>query len=669
MEDLIVNAIRRVTGYRDIHLEIPEREEFGEYSSNVAMQMFAGGKEILRQVQDDKVGSDILSSLSISNSLINKLTDLKSPRELAEEITKQLKTDKELLKVVDKIEVACPGFINFYLKTDVFLQNLNEIIKMGDEYGKSGEKTGQKILLEHTSPNPQTTIMLGHLRNNFLGMTMSNIYEFQGAKVVRDAINNDRGIHICRSMYGYLMFAGKETGLTKEELKNFKDVPEARLENITNNIVWRDLLKKWIEKQEKWFVPEELELKSDHANLIWYVLGSKAFKKFDHSTKQVKEILLAWEKEESDIWQLWRLILSWSEKGYQETYRRIGSVHDWVWHESELYKGGKELVEEGLKKGIFQKSEGAIVTNLKKYNLPDTVVIKSDGTSTYIVFDLNLTLQKQKKFQSDIYIWTIGQEQSHYFRQMFAVCEQLGLGKRRDFFHLSYALINFKGSGKMSTREGSVVMADEILDELENKVKKIMKSSDQKLRRDLTAEDTKQLVSIIALAAIKYSLLKVGRETTIFYDINESISLEGYSGPYLQYTFARTQSVLDKSEARNPKYEINTELEINEEEYTLLRFLYQFPGIIEEAAKNYSPNLLCNYLYTLAQKFNTFYNRYRILESGESPEGIAESEDVNTLNTGHRTQTADFRLALTSATGQVLKTGLNLLGIEAPERM
>ena len=577
----ILKALAKVTGVKpeQIHLETPENEEFGDYSSNIALQIKG-----------------------------------KNPREVSNRIVQKLKKDNKLQTLVSNIEVAGPGFINFWLKSTVLLTELNEVVEKKDEYGKSETKKGKKVLLEHTSPNPQTTIMLGHLRNNFLGMSIANLLEFQGAEVVRDAIVNDRGIHISRSMYGYLVFAGKETGLTKEELVGFKDVPDERLEEISRNALWRELLIQWSGKNALWYVPDELSLKPDHANLIWYVLGSKAFKLFDNVKGQVKEILMEWEKENKDVWELWRKILDWSNKGYEETYKRVGSKHDWVWHESELYKGGKELVEKGLEDGVFQKSEGAIVTNLKKSNLSDMVVIKSDGTSTYVVFDLNLTVQKQRKFPSDLYLWTIGQEQTLYFKQLFAVCEQLGLGEKENFYHLSYALINFKGSRKMSTREGSVVMADEILDKLEEKALEIIKSSNQELRAKLTDRETEELVKTIALGAIKYSLLRVARETTIFYDMKGSISLEGNSGPYLQYTYARTQSVLRKAQAMPFKDTVFKGINQNKEESALLRSFIHFSEVIASAAKNYSPNLLCNYLYDLASKFNLFYARHRILD-------------------------------------------------------
>ncbi|KKQ97629.1 MAG: Arginine-tRNA ligase [Candidatus Woesebacteria bacterium GW2011_GWB1_39_12] len=640
MKDQIIKTLKKVTGQKEIHLESPENEEFGDYSANIAMQLFARTKNKEQRTKGE------------------------NPMQVAVEIVNKLKADKELTKYIDKIEVAGPGFINFWLKKEVLIDGLMQIDSKKENYGKSDIYGGKEIVLEHTSPNPQTTIMLGHLRNNFLGMSISNLLEFSGARVLRDAIVNDRGIHICRSIWGYLNFASKKSGIKIDELLNYKEISQNSIESVIAKSGWRESLNLWIQDKSGWLVPEDLSLKPDHANLIWYVLGSKAFKLSKEVEKQVKEILKAWEEEDKDVWHVWKVILAWSEKGYDETYKRIGSVHDQVWYESELYKGGKEFVETGLKKGVFQRSKGAIVTNLKKYNLADTVVIKSDGTSTYMVFDLNLTSKKIEKFKADLYIWTIGLEQSLYFKQMFAVCEQLELGKREQFFHLSYALINFKGGGKMATREGSVVMADEILDQLEGKTREIIKSSNQKLRARLSDKENSDLVKQIALAAIKYSLLKVSRETTIYYDMNESISLEGNSGPYLQYTYARTQSVLRK--ARGKRQEVKdlkgTTLQLNVEEELLLRTFIHFPEIIEEAVRNYSPNLLCNYLYDLAQKYNLFYQKHRILEN-------VDSGKKNTPYTEHRSPTTSFRLTLTSATGQILKTGLYLLGIKVPEKM
>ena len=617
LDKVIADSIRKVSQIEEINVEIPEIESHGDYSSNVAMQVASSHK--------------------------------KDPQEVAQELVIKLNEEVQLKEFIEKIDIAHPGFINFWVKDIYLLDNLNKIIKKKDKYGSSNLLEGKTISLEHTSPNPQTTIMLGHLRNNFLGMSVSKLLGFQGAKVIKDAIVNDRGIHISRSLFGYLVFANKKTGLSIDELINYKEIPEEKILSMAERSDWRDLLYQWVDNKLSWLVPQDLSLKPDHANLIWYVLGSKSFKKSEVVESQVKEILLAWEAEDEKVWDIWRTVLNWSDTGYIETYKRIGSEHDWVWYESELYKGGKEMVLRGLEKGIFQKSKGAIVTNLKKYGLPDNVVIKSDGTSTYIVFDLNLTANKIDKYKADKYIWTIGAEQSLYFKQMFAVCEQLGLGKLEDFYHLSYALINFKGGGKMATREGSVVPADDVLNQLEEKARGIIENTNSDLRGKLSEEEKQELVKKVALGAIKYSLLKYARETTVFYDLDESISLEGNSGPYIQYTYTRTLSVLlkagkDTSEYRKDDVKANN---LNEEELSIMRLLQHFPEVVAKAQESYSPNFIANYVFDLAHKYNAFYNKHKIIGSQEE----------------------DFRLLLTAATGQVIKTGLNLLGILAPSKM
>ncbi len=635
-KDLIAVLKKLKISPKKLSLEHPVNPEHGDYSTNVAMIKFQKARLSARQ---GKTG--FLTPVDLANKIVNTWRSLGLPEYLA------------------KIEVAPPGFINLKLSPEFLSTKLVEVLKKGKRYGKGSLLKDKRILLEHTSPNPQTTIMLGHLRNNFLGMAMGNILEFQGAKVVKDCVVNDRGVHICKAIWGYLVFGQKKSKLSKSQLLNFKKIPDGRIKALGKKIDWSKSLEEWTKKKSSWLTPKDLRLKPDHANLIWYVLGSRAYDLSEKVRQQVEEILLAWEAEDKGVWQIWKQILDWSTKGYQETYKRVGSIHDWVWRESDHYKQGKEIVKLGLKKAVFRKSEGAIVTDLAKYGFPDTVVVKVDGTALYITQDLALTKLKTKQFPSDLYIWDIGEEQSLYFKQLFAVCEQLGIGSLEKFFHLSYALINFKGGGKMATRKGEVVKADEILDELEGRALEIIKNSNQELRGKLTKSQLKNLAKAVALGAIKYSLLRFSRETTIYFDIDESLALEGNSGPYLQYTYARCMSVLQKAK-QNGKWKmengkLNSQFSIlnsqfEPEELSILRVLYRFPEVVVEAGENYSPNLICNFLFDLAQKYNFFYNKLPILK--------AESEELK-----------DFRLALTAAVGQIIKNGLNLLGIQTPERM
>lgn len=547
-----------------------------------------------------------------SNSALNK----ENPRKYAEKLVKKLQSNSMLLELVEKIELAGPGFINFWLRKDILINNLIHIDREKEKYGFSKVNNGQVWEIEHTSPNPNKAMHLGHLRNNVTGMAIANIAEATGVKVVRDCVDNNRGIAIAKLMWGYLKF-GRKDG------KNITDISY------------------WLKHQDEWQTPDDLQIRPDRFVDNFYVKGSLDFDMDKSVEERVRQMVIDWESEEPNNRALWKKVLEYSYSGQELTLKRLGNRWDKVWRESDHYKQGKELVELGLKKGIFKKSNGAIVTDLSKYSLPDTVVIKKDGTALYITQDLALTKLKKETFNADKLFWVIGPEQSLAMKQMFAVCEQLGIGKIEDFIHLAYGYMSIKGQGKMSSRLGNVVYIDDLLDLAKDRVKNIM---DKSL---FSQKDLDKISEMVGVGAVKYSILKVGRLQDIAFDINESVSIEGNSGPYIQYTIARCNSVLNK--ARSFNLEIGN-WEVESEELLILRILIKFREVLIESANKYSPNLLCNYLYDLSQKFNSFYNKYRILE--------AETKESKV-----------FRLFLTKAVGQVLKNGLKLLGIESPEKM
>lgn len=603
----------------EVVLEHPNLEENGDYSSSVALKLAKDVKE---------------NPVVLANKIVQKLdqSDLKNV-------------------IFEEVTVAGPGFVNFFLSKKFLQQQVTKIQTMGDSYGKGEYLTGQKISVEHTGPNPQTTIMIGHLRNNFLGMTMGRLWKSMGAKIFLDCMDNDRGIHLCRSMFGYLVFANKNDGLSISELKNFKEVSEEKILKMVQGANWQARIQEWSENKEQWVNPVDLRVKSDHANLIWYVLGSKAYGLSDETKKQVGEILVAWEKVDPLVRDLWRMILDWSVEGYRQTYERIGSHHDKVWHESEHYQRGKDIVADGLKKGVFVESKGAIVTNLASYKLPDTVVVKADGTGLYLTQDIALTKIKRENFKANLYVWDIGEEQTLYFQQLFAVCEQLGIGKRSDYLHLSYALVNLKGGKKMSTRKGDVIPADDVLDELRDQALGIMEASKTDQRNGFSEAERNDLAEKVAIAAVKYGMLRYGIKTTIQFDIEESLSLDGDSGPYIQYSYARARSLTRKAEGQGLVAGDlqETKLNLANEEVDILRFIYRYPEVTEQAARQIAPNLIASYLFELAKRFNAFYNQVPVL--------AGQKEEIG------------FRLAVVGVVAQVLKNGLNLLGIEALEKM
>jgi arginyl-tRNA synthetase len=416
----------------------------------------------------------------------------------------------------------------------------------------------------------------------------------------------------------------------------------------------------WFRHQEEWLTPEEAMIRPDRFVDELYVKGSADFEKDECVQGKVKQLVIDWENKDKENWALWKRVLSYSYLGQQLTLNRLGNKWDKVWHEHEHYQEGKDLVTLGLKKKIFKKGEnGAIITDLNKFNIPDTVVIKADGTALYITQDLALTRLKKETFQPDVLHWVIGPEQSLALKQMFASCDKLGIIDYKSCVHIAYGYMSLKGKGKMSSRAGTVVYIDDLIDQVKEKI--AVKISSEKFK----LSEMDKIAEVLALGAIKYSILKVGRLTNTAFDLEESVSVDGNSGPYLQYTYARCCSVLQRSGITNYQLPI-INYSPNSEELAILRFIYRFPEVVQAAATQYSPNLVCTFLYELAQRFNTFYNKHRILGSTDSsvPNSLAEldpaPQDPNPLV---------FRLLLTSTVSQVLKNGLTLLGIQTPEKM
>lgn len=577
IKKIIIRSLEKASGVKNPNLEFSARSDFGDYTTNIALQS-------------------------------------KNPKKTAEAILDKLNKNKNLEDVIDRIEIAGPGFINFHLSTKVLTNNLIQILEEKEKYGRSTEGKGKKWLIEHTSPNPNKAMHLGHLRNNVTGMAIANLWEAVGIKVIRDDIDNNRGISIAKLMWGYLKFANKK-----------------KRGNLD--------ISYWYKHQNEWMEPEDLNLRPDKFVDELYTRASVDFENPEVES-QVRQMVVDWEKGDKENRELWKKVLAYSYLGQKMTLKRLGNKWDKIWHEHEHYKLGKKIVEEGLKKGVFKIGKGgAIVTDLKKYKLPDTVVIKSDGTALYITQDLALTKLKIDTFRPDHLYWVIGPEQSLALKQLFAVCDQLGIGRLDQFTHIVFGYMSRKGQGKMSSRKGNVIYIDDLLDQAKAEI-------ERRIEGQFTPQEKDKISEEVGVAAVKYSILKVGRLQDIAFDFDESLSFDGNSGPYLQYTYARTQSVVHKSQFLNLSFGNDID-NFDDEELLVLRELVKFSNIIQMAGENYAPNILCGYLFDLAGKYNTFYNKLKIIGS--------ENEK--------------FRLALTLATGQVLKNGLTLLGISALEKM
>jgi arginyl-tRNA synthetase len=594
----IANATKLDAG--ELRLETPEIIEHGDYASNVAM------------VLAKKNGTD--------------------PRTVALEIVDKLRKDSDLEKIIKKIDIAGPGFINFYLSRAALERCIDSIHKDADKYGSSKLHKDKKYLIEHTSPNTVKTLHVGHVRNNTLGMAMHNLLAFAGADVTLDAINNDRGIHVMKAVWAYMKYGKGKT-------------------------------------------PDSEKVKPDHFVDHYYVLGTKK-ERVKGVKAEMQTLLKKWEANDKEVVEVWKKLRDWTFDGFKLTYKRLGSCHDKQWFESDFWEKGKETVELGLKKGVFKRlPDGAVLSNLKNYGLTDTVVLRADGTTMYHTQDLYLTQLKRKEFPSDLYIWDVGPEQTLYLRQLFAMLDQLRVGELKNYFHLAYGFIFLKGKGKMSSREGTVVSADWLMDEVVKKAEQLMDESETE--KKLTKNEKKKISESVGLGAIKYGLLKVSRLKDIQFDIDESLSLEGDSGPYIQYTYARCKSVLRKSQITNSKLQTNLKSQIpnykvSKEENELMRTFIHFPEVVDMAAENCAPNYICTYLFDLAQKFNTFYNKHSILDPEVDAQRQSLSVDAEVdidIDKDMVDNIKNFRLALTSGAAQILSNGLNLLGIEAPERM
>ena len=481
MREEITKALQKATGEKNIQIEFPDNEAHGDFSTNIA--------------------------------LVLAKKKAKNPREYAEEIVSKLNKVPNLAEIVEKIEVAGSGFINFWLSKESLSDNLKEILSKKENYGKSDSLKGKSYLVEHTSPNTIKTLHVGHVRNNTLGMGVHNLLEALEADVKLDVINNDRGIHVMKAVWAYMKYGEGKS-------------------------------------------PESEGVKPDHFVDKFYVMGAKMADDEEKIKDEMQELLRKWESGDKEVRDVWKKLRDWTLAGFKETYKRLGSYHDHQWFESDFYEHGKEMVEQGLKKGIFKKlPDGAVLSNLSKYDLSDTIVLRADGTSMYHTQDLYLTKLKREKFPSDLYMWDIGPEQELYLKQLFAMCEQLGIGKKENYFHMAYGFVYLKGGGKMSSRAGNVVSADTLLDEMVGKAKKIIEKSET--GRNFTGDEKEKVAEAVGVGAIKYGFSKVGRLTDIYFDINESLSLEGNSGPYLQYTVARTNSVLAKTQklknSKNPR--------------------------------------------------------------------------------------------------------------------
>lgn len=509
------------------------------------------------------------------------------------------------------------GFLNLSLNPTVFTQLLKEKHKVEDF--QLNKKNTEKIMVEYSSPNTNKPIHLGHIRNNLLGFSISNILRAAGNEVMRGQIINDRGIHICKSMLAWQKYGKGETprstGIKGDHLVG------------------------------KYYVIFDQKYKEEVHALISSGMDAEEAKKKAPMLLEAQEMLKKWEAGDADIKALWEEMNSWVYSGFDKTYQRLGVSFDLVQYESDTYLLGKDVIEEGLKKGVlFKKEDGSVWADLTEEGLDQKLLLRGDGTSVYITQDLGTAVERFTRFHLNELIYTVGNEQDYHFQVLFLILKKLGYHWADKLYHLSYGMVDLP-SGKMKSREGTVVDADELMEEMHQEA--VKKTEELGKLEGYTEKEKEQVNELIGLGALKYFILKVDPKKRILFDPNESIEFNGNTGPFIQYTYARTCSVLRK--AAKQTFEIKDK-ELNKAEQKLIILLSSYEELIEKSAAELNPALIANYIYNVSKEYNSFYQSNRILD--------AENESEQTI-----------RLAITRWTGNVIKHGLHLLGIGAPKRM
>ena len=508
------------------------------------------------------------------------------------------------------------GFLNLSVNDEYWLKFIRRQYQ-NQHYGLR-PTSKRKVMVEYSSPNTNKPLHLGHLRNNFLGWSVAEIYKANGNEIVKTCIVNDRGIHICKSMLAWQKFANGATpqsaGMKGDHFVGYYYVK------------FNEELKKQVEQlAEKGMSKEEAE---KQAPLM----------------KETQQMLVDWEAGKFEVMELWNRMNEWVYEGFDQTYKRIGSDFQKIYYESETYLLGKKYVEEGLKKGIFyRKDDGSVWIDLSKEGLDQKVVLRADGTSVYITQDIGLADIKQQEFQADESIYVIADEQNYHMQVLKMICEKFGIINAREIHHLSYGMVELP-TGKMKSREGTVVDADDLLDEMYAIAEKHTRELGKV--KDFEEDELKELYDTISLGALKFFLLRVDPKKRMVFNPEESIDFHGFTGPFVQYTHARIKSVLRKKQPSGT----GTGTSILPLEKAIVILLEQFESIVDQACAEMNPSVIAIYVFNLAKTFNSFYTEHSITIA-ESPEKM------------------ELRLQIAQLTAEVIKTGMGLLGIRVPERM
>ncbi len=543
----------------------------------------------------------------------------KAPEATAQEIGEYLVAHCDAVKAFNVVK----GFLNIVIEPKFWLNVLEHVSETPDYGFRKATPDSKLVMIEYSSPNTNKPLHLGHVRNNLLGFSLSRILAANGNKVVKTNIVNDRGIHICKSMLAWQKWGN---GVTPESSGKKGD-------HLIGDF----------------YVAFDKHYKAEVAELEAKGMTKEEAEAASPLMQEAREMLRRWEAGDEEVRSLWRMMNEWVYAGFDETYKRMGVDFDKIYYESETYLEGKEKVLEGLEKGImYRKEDNSVWADLTADGLDHKLLLRSDGTSVYMTQDIGTAKLRYQDYPIDKMIYVVGNEQNYHFQVLSLLLDKLGFKWGKDLVHFSYGMVELP-EGKMKSREGTVVDADDLMDEMVNTAKE---TSMQLGKLDnCTQEEADKIASIIGLGALKYFILKVDPRKNMTFNPKESIDFNGNTGPFIQYTYARIQSVLRKAAEAGISEAYNADaVVLSEKEVSLIQRLTDFPSQVEEAGRTYSPALIANYAYDLVKEYNQFYHDFSILRE--------ENADVRA-----------FRLNLSRTVGDIIKRAMWLLGIEVPERM
>ena len=604
---------------------------------NIEQQLTADVRTAIKALYGQEVPDNLLQLQKTKREFEGHLTlvtfpllriSRKKPEETAQEIGQYLQENSDAVAAFNVVK----GFLNLVVAPQKWVELL-EVIDADDHYGfVKPTEASPLVMIEYSSPNTNKPLHLGHVRNNLLGWSLSQIMEANGNRVVKTNIVNDRGIHICKSMLAWLKYGNGETPQSSGKKGDhlIGDYYVAFDKHYREQV--KELKAKFIAEG---IAEEEAETRAkNEAPLI----------------VEAHEMLVKWEQGDKEVRDLWRKMNAWVYEGFDETYKALGVGFDKIYYESDTYLEGKEKVDEGLKKGIFyRRPDGSVWADLTKEGLDEKLLLRADGTSVYMTQDIGTAKLRFQDYPIDKMIYVVGNEQNYHFQVLSILLDKLGFEWGKSLVHFSYGMVELP-NGKMKSREGTVVDADELVAEM---VRQARETADESGKfADMPEEEKAQVARIVGMGALKYFLLKVDARKNMLFNPEESIDFNGNTGPFIQYTYARIRSILRKAAETGIEVpaQLPTDVELSVKEEALVQHVEDFANVVRQAGQEYSPSSVAAYCYDLVKEYNQFYHDFSILREEDAKKRA-------------------FRLVLSKNVAKVVRLGMSLLGIEMPERM